>query len=151
MGTSTISLPIIEGIYDIQPLAEPALSFFETALIVTGLLSVICLSIFLIWKYFFSNKAISKHRLVKLRLNFSENNLSPHDTVYLLCQIMTQGLKLNHLGEDTLLPDKLSSKKEKWSLFIKEISVLRYAKSNSKKNNINSLINESLYWLKRWL
>lgn len=150
MSTTTISLPIIEGIYDIQPLAEPALSFFETALIVVGLLSVICLSIFLIWKYFFSTKAVSKRRLIKLRVNYSENNLTPHDAVYLLCQIMTQGLKLNHIGEDTLLPEKLSSKKEKWLLFIKEISVLRYAKTNSKKYNINSLINESLYWLKRW-
>jgi len=150
MSTTTISLPIIEGIYDIQPLAEPALSFFETALIVVGLLSVICLSIFLIWKYFFSTKAVSKRRLIKLRVNYSENNLTPHDAVYLLCQIMTQGLKLNHIGEDTLLPEKLSSKKEKWLLFIKEISVLRYAKTNSEKNNINNLLKESLYWLKRW-
>jgi len=150
MGKPTISLPKIEGIYDIQPLPEPALSFFETVIIVVGSLSIVCLSIFLIWKYFFSIKAVSKRRLIKLRLNYSENRLSEHDAIYLLCQIMTQGLKLNYLGEDTLLPEKLTPKKEKWSLFIKEISVLRYAKVNSAKNDIKSLINESLYWLKHW-
>lgn len=147
---STISLPKVEGIYDIQPLAEPALSFFETALIISGTLIIIGLCLFLIWKYFFSLKAASQRKLIKLRSNYSENNLSAHDAIYQLCQILTQGLKLNYLGEDTLLPEKLISKQEEWSLFIKEISAQRYAKTNNAKYDINNLVNQSLYWLKRW-
>ena len=150
MSVATITLPKIEGIYDIQPLAEPALSFFETALIVSGLLIVVGLCLFFIWKKFFSHKAVSQRKLIKLRLNYSAKKLSAHDAIYQLSQIMTQGLKLHYLGEDTLLPAKLISKKEKWILFTKEISELRYAKTNNKKYDINDLVNQSLYWLKHW-
>ncbi len=150
MNNVNLKLPIIEGIYDIHPLIEPAASLFETALLFMLLTLLICMSIYIIWKYFYSRKAIAIRKTTQLRVDHSRNKINSHDAAYQLCQIMTQGLKLKHLGKYTLLPEKLKSKSEKWGVFINAISTLRYASNNGMKPEINSLFDDSLYWLKIW-
>ncbi len=150
MTAPAISLPIIEGIYDIQPLPEPAPGLFESSLIITTITIILVAVVFLIWKHYFSLKFISKRRITQLYLNYSSNNLSAHDTIYLLSKILRQGLDIKSISEKTILPEKLLSEKEKWCNFSKNFSILRYAKKEHTEQDIKNIINQSQFWLKHW-
>ncbi len=150
MNQKTSTLKKIDGIYDIQPLIEPALSLLETALLSLLLISLISLILYFTWKVLYSKKSIAKSKIKKLRDKHSENKINTHDAIYQLCLITKQGLKLKKLNNDTLLPDKLTSKKQQWQSFIKDISILRYKNNSESHIDINQLFSDSLFWLKVW-
>lgn len=150
MNQETITLQKIDGIYDIQPLIEPALSLLETTLISLLLLLLISLTLYFAWKALYSKKSIAKHKIKALHNKYLENKINSHDAIYQLCLITKQGLKLKKLNKDTLLPDKLTSKKQQWQSFIKDISILRYKNNTETDIDINKLFSDCLFWLKVW-
>lgn len=150
MKQETITLQKIDGIYDIQPLIAPALSLLETVLLSLLLISLVNLILYFTWKALYSKNSIAKRKIKKLRDKHSDNKINTHDAIYQLCLITKQGLKLKKLNSDTLLPDKLSSKKQLWQSFIKDISILRYKNNSESHVDINKLFSDSLFWLKVW-
>jgi hypothetical protein len=103
-----------------------------------------------IWKLFYSSKAKAKRKINKLHIEYSEKNINAHDTIYQLCFILSKGLKLYHLREDTCLPIKSAENKKEWASFTKRISILRYKNNTTSPSDINKLFIESLYWLRSW-
>ena len=150
MNQETSTLQIIDGIYDIQPLIKPTLSLLETTLLSVLLISLISLILYFTWHVLYSKKSIAKRKIKMLRNRHSENEINTHDAIYQLCLITKQGLKLKNINKDTLLPDKLLSKKQQWQNFIKDISILRYKKNIESDIDINKLFSDSLFWLKVW-
>ena len=150
MTQESITLQKTDGIYDIQPLIEPALSLLETTLLSLVLISLTGLIIFLTWKVLYSKKSIAKRKIKELCHKYAENKINNHDAIYKLCLIIKQGLKLKKLNKDTILPDKLTSKKQQWQAFIKDISILRYKNNTESDIDINKLFSDSLFWLKVW-
>jgi len=143
-------LKIVEGIYDIQPPVHPALSGLETTLLATLYITLISLTVYLIWKIFYSIKKRAQRKIEKLHVKYSESVLTDHDVIYQLCFILQRGLKLNCLGQNTPLPEKLVAKKEDWTIFTENISVLRYKNKDKSEQDINALFKNSLFWLKIW-
>jgi len=150
MKQEPITLQIIDGIYDIQPPIEPALSLLETALLSLLLISLVSLILYFTWKALYSKKSIAKRKIINLRNKYSENKINNHDAIYQLCLITKQGLTLKKLNKDTLLPYELTSKKQEWQKFIKDISILRYKNNTASNIDINKIISDSLFWLKVW-
>lgn len=150
MKQETITLQKIDGIYDIQPLVEPALSLLETVLLSLLLMSLISLILYFTLKALCSKKSIAKRKIKELRNKHAENKINNHDAIYQLCLITKQGLKLKKLNQDTLLPNKLISKKQQWQDFIKDTSILRYKNNTESHVDINKLFSDSLFWLKVW-
>lgn len=150
MNNETITLKMIDGIYDIQPPIHPALSGFETTLLILVFMIFISLVIYFIWKILFSAKGRAKRKIKKLHLKYSESKINSHDVIYQLCFILRQGLKLNYLGQNTFLPEQLTEKKEDWANFTKNISTLRYKNKGKSQEDINTLFENSLFWLKVW-
>lgn len=150
MSDETTTLKMIDGIYDIQPPVRPALSVFETTLLLLVFIILISLIIYFIWKTFYSPKKRAQRKIKKLRAQYSENKITSHDVVYRLCFILRQGLKLSYLGQKTLLPEKLIAKKEDWTAFTKNISTLRYKNKDKSQQDIDTLFKNSLFWLKIW-
>ena len=77
-----------------------------------------------------------------------EKNL--HDTVYELSLSLRNGLKIKNINASTSLPPQLTSKKTQWDNFVNEMHLLRYKEHTSIEINIDSLFDESLFWLKIW-
>ena len=145
-----ISLTIIDGIYDIQPLATPAFSSLElTLLSILFLLAVISLSYYT-WLLFYSTKGVAKRKLKKIHSEFLHHNLDEHDTTYQLCSVLRKGLNLNKINKDTCLPASLNRYKAEWDAFTKKISALRYCNNKKSRVEINTLYQDSLHWLKLW-
>lgn len=150
MNNEPIALIIIDGIYDIQPLATPAISPLElTLLSIFSLLIVIVLSYY-IWLSFYSTKGVAKRKLNKIHAEFLQHNIDEHNTAYQLCSVLRKGLKLNKINKDTQLPASLNVHKTEWELFTKKISDLRYCKNKKLRTEINTLYEDSLHWLKLW-
>lgn len=105
---------------------------------------------YFIWKLFYSNKAIAKRKIIKLKKNHLEQKITAHIAIYQLCKIITQGLNLNSIRENTPISNKLLHEKEKWLEFAKKLSLLRYSKDAIKDDNLNAIFKQSLYWLKIW-
>ena len=150
MNNESISLNIIDGIYDIQPLATPAFSPLELTLLSLFSLLVISILLYTIWRLFYSVKGIAKRKLKKTHADFLHKKLDEHDTVYQLCSVLRQGLKLNQINTDTNLPVRLNAYKQKWKLFTKTISDLRYSENKKSPAELNALFDDTLYWLKLW-
>jgi len=150
MNKKTDTLQIIEGIYDIQPLTEPALSLLEKILLLSLLALFISLTVYFIWHILYSNKAIARRDIKELRNKFRNNKINSHDAIYQLCFITRKGLKLKNLNKHSSLPEKISSKNKQWQYFINNISTLRYQKTQKENVKINKLFSDSLFWLKIW-
>ena len=148
--TTLTTLQIIDGIYDIQPLAIPAISLFETTLLSLLTISLIAFVAYFSWKLFFSKRSIATREMKKLHNQFLNKKISDHDAVYRLCMLTKEGLKLKHLNNNVQLPYKLSSKLQQWHVYLDSISMLRYQNETKINIDINKLINDSLFWLKVW-
>ena len=150
MNDEIITLKMIDGIYDIQPPVRPTLSGFETTLLMLVFIIFISLIIYFIWKTFYSSRKRAQRKIKKLHVQYLKNTITSHDVIYRLCFILQQGLKLHYLGQNTLLPEKLIAKKEDWTAFTKNISTLRYKNKGKSQQDINTLFENSLFWLKVW-
>lgn len=150
MNNDTTTLQKIDGIYDIQPLIEPAYSSLEITVLSILILLFTITSLYIALKYFFSKKAISKRRIIKLQKQYLKNAISIHDAVYALCHHLNAGLNVKHIDTNTSLPNKISIHYKEWQLFTRKISDLRYKNINSSSIDINELFKESFMWLKKW-
>ena len=150
MRKESIILQKIDDRYDMKAPLVPARSFLETSLLSLLLVVHMSLIFYFTWKALYSESSIAKSGIKKLRIRYAENNINTHDAIYQLCLITKQGLKLKKLNNDTLLPDKLSSKKQLWRSFINDISILRYENNTDSHIDINKLFSDSLFWLKVW-
>lgn len=148
MNNDTITLKIINGIYDINPIIKLPISFFESSLLVIVFVLLICITIYLIWKFVFSKKAIAIQKIKYLQTQYKNNTINTHNTIYQLCSILRDGLDINKISKQTTLPNKASLNKYKWNAFSEEMSVLRY--KNKSESDITHLFKESVFWLKNW-
>lgn len=150
MSKNNITLEKIDGIFDIHPPVEPSLSFLENSLILSGATVFTGFSLYLLWRLLYSSKGINQRKIKKLQKLYSDNNKSSHETIYQLCAFLRQGLKVNHIGKETELPEKLEPYKRQWKEFTNRISYLRYKNSNPPVEEVNKALNDSLFWLKVW-
>lgn len=149
MNSDSISLQIIDGIYDIHPIVKPEHSLVEATLMSFIVFFIISLSIYIAWNVFFSKKSISKRKIKILKSQHINKEISLHDTAYELCLILRNGLGIKNIDTKIQLPLQLTSNKIKWDRFVEEIDLLRY-KDTSSTTNIETLFDESLFWLKAW-
>ena len=150
MNSESTKLDIIDGIFDIEPLIQPALSGFELTILSLFILLFISISFYYSWKFFYSRKGTAKLKIKRLSRGFSQGKISNHDAVYQACTILKSGLKLNNINKDTLLPEKLIIFKPEWEAFKKKLSNLRYSKNKSLSSEITTLFNDCTFWLNKW-
>lgn len=150
MNNESVTLNIIDGIYDIQPLANPAISSLELTLIILFSLLAISSLLYYFWLLFYSCKGVAKRKIKKLYSEYLQNKTNEHDTVFQLCSFLRKGLKINTIGKNSYLPARLKSYKSEWEIFTKNLSNLRYANNEISHADINTLFKDSLHWLKLW-
>lgn len=150
MSEQEKTLQIIEGIYDIQPLVEPALSLLEKSLLSIFFFSVTSFVFYIIWKNIFSKKAAAKREIKKLHHIYIKNKINNHDVVYQLCILTKYGLKLKNLNNEVILPTKLTSMRKQWEIYIEDISAMRYQDIEKQSVKLDKLFADSLFWLKVW-
>ena len=149
MASKITTLQLIEGIYDIQPIIEPALSSFELAMLFIIFISFVAVNIYLVWMIIFSKRARSRREIVKLQKRYTHNIISPHDAIYELCRILRKGLEQKRLYTKTPPPKNIKGNKQRWDKFINELSDFRYDDSIDTSIDISPLFKESLFWFKR--
>ena len=149
MDSKIITLPKIDGIYDIQPMIEPALSAFELTVLFIFLLSFVAVNTYLVWMLVFSRKAKSRREIAKLQKRYIHNNISQHDAIYELCRILRKGLKQKQLYTKTPPPINIKGNEQRWYTFIDKLSDFRYQSSKDTSIDISPLFKESLFWFKR--
>lgn len=150
MNREIITLKKIDGIYDIQPPISASMNNLEIFLITLMIILIISALLYAIWNHYYSTKGQAKRNIKKLRIKFISNKIDPHDAAYQLSFYLRKGLKLNHIGTNTHLPEKLSTNECEWKAFNTNISDLRYSKNIQTRADINTLFENSLLWLKLW-
>lgn len=150
MNENSNTLEVVDGIYDILPLSEPAFSLFEITILSLSITITISLIIYILWRTLFSKKVISTRKIKSLHLRYKQNKINDHDAVYELCDITRQGLNLNYLNKEISLPIKLASKKTAWHSFVDQSFKLRYASKSNTSNDLNNLFLDCVFWLKVW-
>ena len=151
MASKITTLQLIDGIYDIQPIIEPALSAFELTVLFISLISLVAATFYLVWIFIFSRKAKSRREIVNLQKRYTHNTISTHDAIYELCRILRKGLELKQLYTKTPPPKNIKGNKQqqRWDKFINELSDFRYDDSIDTSIDIFPLFEESLFWFKR--
>lgn len=150
MNSDAIRLKIADGIYDIYPPVDPGLSTIETGIISIIVIIAVSAIVYIIWSQLYSVKGQARRNIKKLHNNYSENKVTDHDAIYQLCQLLCQGIKTNHIGINTPLPEKLALNKTEWLEFVSTLSVVRYGNNDDLPVTIDSLFKDSIRWLKLW-
>ena len=109
MDNTEITLEIIDGIYDIQPLTAPALSNIELLIFAILIVSFFILTSYFIWHRIYSKKAVSKRNITRLQKRYVAKEINSHDTIFQISLIIKNRLNIHTINEFTGLPVKLSS------------------------------------------
>lgn len=145
----------LEGILDIEPPDMPLLYIFEQNALSIILISFIVVSLllatgYLLWRQYFSVKGKALRRLDLLQKNFKNQQLDSHHTAFQLSNILRDGLNLKQISNHTPFPEKLSSHKKHWTIFIGHLSTARYSPSGYTPEPMTKLFEDAGFWLKYW-
>ena len=75
-----------------------------------------------------------------------------HDrrTAFELATVLQRALKLSPLSANTALPATLQPQQSRWQAFQQRLSDARYAPAPTAPAEIEQLLQEARYWLRRW-
>ena len=139
----------MDGIYDIHSIPSPPLSTLELTVLSLLLVFLVAIIIYIINLFVFSQKAKAKRQIRLLNKKFNNNEIKSHDAVYKLCNLLSNGLDKNKIGLNTSIPEKVSKDTQRWNKFTIALSNSRYNNNTINSHDLESLFQESLYWLKR--
>ena len=150
MNNESTKIQIIDGIFDIEPIMQPALSHLELTILYLFILLCISIPFYYIWKFFYSRKGFAKREIKRLSIILLQKKISHHDVIYQACSALQNGLNLKKIDNHTLLPDKLIILKPEWENFKKKLSHYRYSNEDVLSSEITTLLNDCDYWLNKW-
>ena len=151
MNEAKTTLSIIDGIYDITPPEEPILTLIGIPIINIAVICIVAVAILLLFKYFHSKKSLKIRALKLLLKNYSQNGICERITTYQMCMHLRDGLNLNHLSKQIILPPKISAKEKEWQDFLNTIYKLRYSRNlSSSPNELINALTDSISWMKIW-
>lgn len=75
-----------------------------------------------------------------------------HDrsTVFELATVLQRALRISALSARTALPVPLQPQQSRWQAFQQRLSDARYAPAPTSPTEIDQLLQEARYWLRRW-
>lgn len=144
----------LDGIIDIEPPETPILYTLEIStpsIILAGLITIGLLLIVsaVMWKYYFSTKARSRHQLTTLQKQLTMKAINHHSAACQISKILRNNLGLNPTLEKIELPEELEPHKKRWHLFTKRLSTACYSSANQPE--VTSLLFEDAhFWIKSW-
>ena len=154
------ALTATDAILDIELPAAPV----ESSLTVTlTVISVFILLSILSWfslRRYNSYRSQARRRLRQLRRavkNGDETNRTieqdtadVRETAFHLARLFCVGVGINGVTRSTALPAYLHQHQERWQRFTNDLSTARYDCKSIQPINLDSLFNETLFWLKHW-
>ena len=154
------ALTATDAILDIELPAAPV----ESSLTVTlTVISVFILLSILSWfslRRYNSYRSQARRRLRQLRRavkNGDETNRTieqdtadVRETAFHLARLFCVGVGINGVTRSTALPAYLHQHQERWQRFTNDLSTARYDCKSIQPKNLDSLFNETLFWLKHW-
>ena len=145
----------LQGIIDITPPSAPWQYILEAnafSIAIAGLLtiSILTLTLFILWRHFFSSKGKARQKIGKLKKHYRLRHISGKHVAFQLAQILRDALKLNQLSPRTALPSPLRHKAKRWLEFNEALSQMRYANQAETQPTITFLIDEAYFWLRHW-
>ncbi|GBE08295.1 MAG TPA: hypothetical protein ENG90_10270 [Gammaproteobacteria bacterium] len=148
------SFQTVHGLLDIEPPVAPPES--SAPVIISAFVLIILLITLTTYavRHFNNSRSQAERRLRRLRNRLEQLDVSNagiyRDTAYRLAQILSDGLTINGITALTTLPPELEPHHERWQLFINDLSLLRFASSNSKITNTKQMFDDAFFWLKNW-
>jgi len=154
------SLTATDAILDIElPVAH-----VESGLTVTlTLIAAFILSSILSWfivRHYNSRRSQARRRLCQLRRSLNSvsdiNNTlgqvstDSRETAFRLARLFSVGVGINGVTSSTPLPAQIDQYHERWQRFTADLSTARYACQPGLSPNLDSLFNETLFWLRHW-
>ncbi|GMR06869.1 MAG: hypothetical protein BMS9Abin25_1502 [Gammaproteobacteria bacterium] len=146
-------LQTVHGLLDIEPPAPPPGSNIPAVISVFVLvILLITLTTFAV-RYFNNQRSLAKRHLRRLKNRLEEqvtDSTLNRDTAYRLASILSHGLGLNGITSSTPLPTELDQHRERWRLFINNLSMSRFASHTSQASNKKQMFDDAFFWLKNW-
>lgn len=148
------SLQNVRALLDIVPPSPPPGTNVPAVISVFVLvILLITLATFAV-RHFNSCRTQAKRHLRRLLNRVEQQDTDDatinRDTAYRLARILSDGLAINGITASTTLPPELELYHERWQLFINDLSLLRFASSNSKITNTKQMFDDAFFWLKNW-
>ena len=154
------SLTAEHAILDIEFPVAPLVSDHTitfTLIVVFILLSILS---WLSLRRYNSYRSQAKRRLYQLRkrvekkrainTNIEKLSVDNRQTAFRLARIFSVGIGINGVTSTTALPAQLHQYHERWQRFTTDLSTARYASQDMQQPKIDSLLSETLFWLKHW-
>jgi hypothetical protein len=143
-------IKLANGIYDIVSPAEPALSTTDYAIIIILIAVFSAIVIYIASCFIDVDKIRVSRNIRRLKIAHSNKAITTRTAVYQLCSLVRDGLKIQTINPDDVLPEKITLHQSRWNNFASELSRLRYQKTDAQPVDVSNLFDESLFWLRIW-
>ena len=154
------ALTATDAILDIELPAAPVESGLTVTLTVISVFILLSILSWLSLRRYNSYRSQARRRLRQLRRtvkNSDETNRTieqasadVRETAFHLARLFCVGVGINGITRSTALPAYLHQHQERWQRFTNDLSTARYACKSTQPPNLDSLFNETLFWLKHW-
>jgi hypothetical protein len=133
----------------VSPAMPPASGFAELLLVImaAALFATVAVAV---WRWHCSAKRARLRQLKRLRNACLRKHVSPRMTSYWIAALLKQRLGVRHLSASVALPESLLTRQAQWDEFLRRLHQARYAPHACNVHDVEALIAETRFWLRRW-
>lgn len=119
-------------------------------IILVAFAALLILVIWLVRRWYHSERLQSLRGLSRLRAALQAGELSPREVSYWLADFIKRRTRISYLSPEVTPSTVLANERPRWEQFMRRLHEARYAPSSGAEQNIVSLLAEAKYWLRRW-
>jgi hypothetical protein len=135
------------GILDIVVPVIPEGELFFSITFFVIFFSTIAISL-VVWRMVMTPKVKGRRRLAHLHQQYKNSSETEISTVFQIADIIKQGLELNCLSLNRILPQSKQPQDHAWALFVEKLDHARYSSDLLSKDKLLQLMLEAKRWLK---
>ena len=140
------SLPFADIVAPVSPTASQNTEIVFAIIAV----SLFFIFIFALWRRYHSGKQASLRQLKHIYHACVTQRLTPRMACFRMAMLLKQRLGKNHLPAAVALPATLAAQQQRWDDYIQHLHRLRYARQSCNLSDIETLVAETRFWLRRW-
>jgi hypothetical protein len=133
----------------VSPAMPTTTGYLDALFLVVGVV-LLFFGLLVLWRRYHSASQVALRRLKGVNRALQGQQLTPRMTGYLIAALLKQYLQLHHLSPTVTLPAPLHSQQSRWYDFLLRLHQVRYAPQTYSAEDMQILIAETRFWLRRW-
>lgn len=140
----------VDGIVDIEPPLLPPETNWDVLVIAVAALLLSAVLITMLWRRHHGLRGWARRCISQLHTANLRQQIDVRQAAFRIAEVLRTGLDLHQVSRATHLPHQLEGQQQRWDSFTDQLSRARYAPARCSRQEIEALLSEATFWLRRW-